>query len=143
MNMKNIKKYWQVLLVVGIITSIFGILNHKNMTGISPNSSMFSGMIQGAGFAFMAIGALKLIQLKRTSAEKLKEKEIKLKDERNIELTRISLSVSSTVATLIFALLSFIFMGMGYIVPALMSIAAMYIQLISLLVAYKYFENKM
>lgn len=35
MTMKNIKRYWQILLVVGIVTFIFGALMHKNMTGIS------------------------------------------------------------------------------------------------------------
>lgn len=143
MNIKYIKRYWQVLLVVGIVTSIFGLMNHRNMTGISPNMSMLSGMIQGAGFALMAIGAFKLLQGKRISSEKLKAKEIELKDERNIELTRISLSISSTVATLIFAIMSFLFMAMDYIVPALISLVAIYIQLLSLFMAHKYYSKKM
>lgn len=143
MTVKNIKRYWQILLVVGIASSIFGVMNHKNMTGISPNMSMLSGMIQGAGFAIMAVGAFKLLQGKKISSEKLKAKEIELKDERNIELTRISLSISSSVATFIFAIMSFLFMAMDYIVPALISVVALYIQLLSLFIAYKYYSNRM
>lgn len=143
MTMKNIKRYWQILLVVGIVTFIFGALMHKNMTGISNNMSMLNGMMQGAGFALFAIGGFKLFQTKRISSEKRKEKEIELKDERNIELMRISLSISSSVATFLFAAMAFLFVGLDYIIPGLISIAAIYIQLISLFIAYKYYDKKM
>lgn len=143
MKMKYMKRYWQVLIVVGIVTFIFGVVLHKNMTGISPNMSMLNGMMQGAGFAIAIVGGFKLLQNKRTPLEKLKAKEIELNDERNIQLMRISLSISSTVATLIFGIMAFAFVAMNYIVPALISIAALYIQLISLFVSYKYFDKKM
>lgn len=143
MTMKSIKRYWQALLVVGVVTFLFGILMHRNMTGISHNKSMLNGMIQGGGFALAAMGGFKLLQIKRSSLEQIKSREIELKDERNIELTRISLSISSSIATLLFAIMAFLFVAMDYIVPGLISIAAMYIQLISLFIAYKYYNKKM
>lgn len=143
MTKKYIKRYWQTLLVVGILTLIFGVTSHKNMTGISPNISMLNGMIQGAGFAFAAIGGFKLVQNKTITPEKRKAKEIESNDERNIAVTRISLAVSSTVATVLLGVLSFIFVALDYIVPALILVATIYIQLLSLFIAYKYYNKKM
>ena len=143
MNKKYIKRYWQILLVVGTLTLIFGVTSHKNMTGISPNVSMFNGMIQGAGCAFAAIGGFKLLQNKTITSEKRKAKEIELNDERNIAVTRISLAVSSTVGTIIFGVLSFVFVALDYIVPAMFLVVAIYIQLIALFIAYKYYNKKM
>ncbi len=142
MNMKIVKRYWQILFLVGIISLIFGAVSHKHMTGISPNISMLNGMITGAGFAFTAVGAIKLLRNKRIPSEKLKAKEIELKDERNIELMRISLSISSTTASLLFAILAFVFIGMDYIIPGLICIVALYIQLASLFIAHKYYNSK-
>ncbi len=142
MKMKYMKRYWQVLVVVGIVSFVFGLVNHKNMTGISPNMSMLNGMIQGAGLAIAIVGGIKLLQNKRTPSEKLKAKEIELKDERNIELMRISLSISSTTASLLFVILAFVFIAMDYIIPGLICIAALYIQLASLFIAHKYYNNK-
>ena len=136
-------KYWKILFFAGIITLTFGVINHKNMTGISPNISMLNGMITGAGFAFTVVGGIMLIKNKMTPAEKLKAKQIELKDERNIELTRISLSISSTVATFMFAILAFLFVALDYIVPAFISIGAMYIQIFSFIIAHKYYNKKM
>ena len=142
MNMKYVKRYWQILFLVGIISLTFGAVSHKHMTGISPNISMLNGMITGAGFAFTAVGAIKLLRNKRIPSEKLKAKEIELKDERNIELMRISLSISSTTASLLFAILAFVFIGMDYIIPGLICIVALYIQLASLFIAHKYYNSK-
>ena len=142
MNMKIVKRYWQILFLVGIISLTFGAVSHNHMTGISPNISMLNGMITGAGFAFTAVGAIKLLRNKRIPSEKLKAKEIELKDERNIELMRISLSISSTTASLLFAILAFVFIGMDYIIPGLICIVALYIQLASLFIAHKYYNSK-
>lgn len=143
MTIKDFKRYWQALLVVGILTLTFGVVSHKKMTGISPNISMLNGMIQGAGFAFAAIGGFKLLQNKRITSERRQAKEIELNDERNIQVTRIALAISSTVATIILGLLSFVFVALDYILPGMLLIVAIYIQLLSLFIAYKYYDKKM
>ena len=136
-------KYWQVLFLIGIITVIFGIVFYNAVTIEGRNISMLKGMIIGLGSAFTAIAAVKLIQNKMTPADKLKAQEIELKDERNIGVLRIAYSVASVSATILFALLGFIFVAMDFIVPALMSIAAMYLQLLTFFIAYKYYNSKM
>lgn len=145
MLMKSVKSnlYWKILLLTGIVTLVFGVIIYNVVSVEGRNISMLKGMIVGAGSAFTAIGGIKLYQSKRISPEKLKAKEIELKDERNIEIYRVALSVSSTAGILLFALLAFIFVAMDFIVPALMCIVAMYIQLLTLFIAYKYFNKKM
>lgn len=142
---KSVKsnKYWRVVFLVGIITLTFGVTSHKSMTGISPNMSMLNGMVTGVGFAFTVVGGIKLIQNKMTPAEKLKSKQIELNDERNIQILRISYSISSTVATILFATLAFLFVGFNYIVPAFISIGAMYIQILAFFIANMYYNKKM
>ncbi len=141
-SMKS-NKYWKILLLVGIITLIFGVVIYNVISIDGRNISMLKGMIIGVGTAFTAIGGIKLIQNKMSPSEKLKAKEIELKDERNIEILRIALSISSTAATILFVLLAFIFVAMDYILPAFMSIGAMYIHLLAFLIGHKYFNSKM
>lgn len=136
-------KYWNILLLVGVITIIFGVVTYKVISIEGRNVSMLKGMIIGVGITFTAIGGIKLFQNKMSSAEKLKAKEIELKDERNIEILSIAHSISSIAATFLFALLAFIFVAMDYIVPAFISLAAIYIQLLAFIIGYKYFNNKM
>lgn len=141
-SMKN-TAYWRALLLVGILTLGFALVYGQLATAPGHNVSMLKGMLVGLGSAFTAIGGIKLLKDRRISEDRRKAKEIELKDERNIEITRIALSVSSTAATLLFAVLSFVLVAMDYIIPAFMAIGAMYIQLLTQFIAYSYFSRKM
>lgn len=142
-NSVKSNKYYKILVLVGITTLVLGAIIFKRISAEGHNVSMLKGMFTGAGVSITAIGIVKLIQNRMSPEEKLKAKEIELKDERNIELLRISYSVASTVATILFAILGFIFVAMDYIVPGLISIGAMYIQLFAFFIAYKYYNNRM
>lgn len=136
-------KYWATLTVVGIATLIFCGITYKSMSSDTHNLVMLNGMFFGVGVAFTAMGLFKLILNKRTPAEKLKAKEIEAKDERNIQILRISYSVANTLAIILFATMAFLFMGLDYIIPAFISLGAMFIHLLSVFIALKYYNRKM
>lgn len=142
---KSIKnnKFYKLLILVGITTMVFGFIIFKRITVEGHNISMLKGMFQGAGASIAGIGIVKLIQNRITPGEKLKAKEIELKDERNIQVLLVASAIANTMATFLFAILAFIFMGMNYIVPAFISMGAMYIQLFAFFIAYKYYNNRM
>ena len=142
-NLVKNNKYWKLVFGVGVITLVFGLIASKGVYNDTRNIAMIKGMFTGLGAAFTAIGGIKLILNKLSPAEKLKSKEINLKDERNIQITRISFSVSSTVATILFAILAFLLVGLDYIVPAFITIGAMYIQIFSFFIARRYHDKKM
>lgn len=142
-NLVKKNKYWKVVLGVGIITLVFGLLATKSLDTDARNISMLKGMFTGLGTAFTVIGGIKLLQNKLSPEEKLRAKEIDLKDERNIQLTRISFSVSSTVATILFAAMAYLLVALDYIIPAFICIGAMYIQIFSFFIARRYYSKKM
>lgn len=136
-------RYWAALVAIGFITFIFGVVMYKGSPDSEHNMSMLMGMFSGLGGAFVAIGIAKLIHNKRTPVEKLKQEEIDIKDERNIQILRIANSIANTTATILFGLMAFIFVWLDYRIPAFISIGAMYIQLIAFFIAYKYYNKKM
>lgn len=136
-------KYWGTMIVVGMVTLLFGGIAYKGISNDTHNIAMLKGMFFGLGVAFTTIGLLKLIQNKRTPVDKLKAKEIESKDERNIQILRISYSISNMVATILFATMAFLFVALNYIIPAFISLGAMYIQLLIFFIAHKYYNSKM
>lgn len=140
-SMKN-NRFWETLIMVGIVTLIFGAIMYKGISNETNNISMLKGMFVGLGCSFTTIGVVKLIQNKKTPAEKLKAIEIELKDERNVQILRMAYSISSSVATVLFSIMSFLFVALNYIVPAFIVLGAMYIQLLALFIADKYYKNK-
>ena len=141
-NSAKSNKYYKILVIVGLATMVFGAIVFKRISVEGLNISMLKGMFQGAGGMVTAIGLVKLIQNKISPEEKLKMKEIELKDERNIELLKIALSFSSTVATILFGILAFLFIAMDYIIPGFIAIGAMYIQMLVFYLAHKYYDKK-
>ena len=145
MLMRSVKsnKYWGIMLLVGLISLLFGIMTYSSISNDSHNIAMLKGMFTGLGGAFVGISIIKLLQNKFSPREKLKAKEIESKDERNIQVLRVSYSISSVVATILFGSLAFLFAGLNYIIPAFISIGAMYIQISAFFIANRYYNNKM
>ena len=142
---KSVKsnKFWATLAIVGVITFIFGVVCAIRIPDDANNLNMLMGMFTGLGSAFAAIGIVKLIHYKRTSVTKLKEEGIELNDERNIQILRIAYSVASTIASVLFAIMAFVFVWLDYKIPAFISIGALYVQLSAFFIAYKHFSRKM
>ena len=141
-SMKD-NRIWATLVVVGIISFIFGIVVNIGVPDEMDNINMLMGMFTGVGSAFIAIGIFKLIHYKKTSAEKLKQEKIELKDERNIQLLRIACSVSNTAGYILFAIMAFVFVALDYRIPAFICIGALYVQFLAFLISYKYYSRKM
>jgi len=142
---KSIKnnRIWATLVVVGIISFIFGIVGNIGVPDEADNISTLMGMFTGGGSAFIAIGIFKLIHYKRNSDVKLKQEEIELKDERNIQILSYASSVANTTASVLFAIMAFVFVGLDYRIPAFICIGALYVQILTLLISYKYYSSKM
>lgn len=142
---KSIKssRIWATLVVVGIISFIFGIVGNIGVPDEADNISMLMGMFTGVGTALIAIGIFKLIHYKRSSAIKLKQEEIELKDERNIQILSAASSVANTTASGSFAIMAFVFVFLDYKTPAFICIGALYVQVIVFFISYKYYSRKM
>jgi hypothetical protein len=137
------KKFWSILIAIGIVTLVFGVVCYKRLPNDVHNVHMLMGMFSGLGGAFIAIGIMKLIHYKITSPDKLREEEIELNDERNIQILRIAYSIANITATVLFAGMAFVFVWLDYRIPAFISIGAMYVQLLVFFISYKYYNSKM
>lgn len=142
---KSIKnsKFWGILIAIGIVSIIFGSVANGMLPDDAHNLSMFMGMFVGTGGAFIGIGIVRLVRLKTASPQKLKQEEIERNDERNIQILRISYTVANVTATIIFAIMAFTFVFLDYIIPALISIGAIYVQLAAVFIAHKYYSKQM
>lgn len=139
---RNAKAYAGSIFV-GIITMIFSLICFLNGSSESHNFSMLMGMFCGLGSVATVLGIIRLIHYKRTPAAKLKQEEIELKDERNVEILRIAYTVSSSAASILFAVMAFVFVGLNYIMPSFICVGALWIQILVFLIAHRYFSKKM
>lgn len=142
---KSVKstRYWFTWLIVGMISMLFGIVGYKSGWSSAGNGDMLLGMFTGLGAAFAATSIYRLLHRKLSSAEKLKQEEIDLKDERNVQILRVAYTVANTAASLLFAVLTFVFVWLDYRVPAFITIGALWIQVIVFFLSYAYFSKKM
>lgn len=136
-------RIWATLVVVGIISFIFGIIGNIEVPDEADNISMLMGMFTGLGSAFIAIGIVKLIHNKRSSVIKLKQEEIELKDERNIQILSTAGSIANTTASGLFAIMAFVFVALDYRIPAFICLGALYVQWAAFFISYKYYSSKM
>ncbi len=138
------KKLWFVLLLVGAVSLAFGLigvlLNDEGQTGAV---AMLMGMFTGAGGVLICLSIARLIYMAVVSPRKLKQEEIDLKDERNVQITRASLAVSSVAATLLFAVMTFVFVLLRYVAPALCMVGAMWVQAVVTMIAHGANSRKM
>lgn len=145
MPCKSIKsnKYWKTLIGIGLITLLFGKITEKDISDDLHNIFMLRGMFFGLAIAFILLGSFKLFQNHRTPEAKLKVKEIEAKDERNIKILRISHSIANLASMIMFGGMAFLFVGLNYIIPAIISLGAMYIQIIIFNISYGYYNKRM
>lgn len=104
---------------------------------------MLLGMFTGFGAAWIVVGIIAICRNKFMSKEKLRKEEINLKDERNIQIYRMSFTNANFACSVIFALMAFLFVGLGYKIPGLISIGALWVQTFVFLVSYFYYSKKM
>lgn len=137
------KWFWYVMIVIGAIALIFGIVGSNIIPDEQHNLDMLMGMFFGLGSVFVIIGCIRVIYYKRASSEKLKKQEVELNDERNIQILRAANSVANVTGIILFAVMVFVFVGLDYIVPAFISIGAMFVQGLILFVSKRYIGKRM
>lgn len=131
------------LIIIGIISIVFGVVFEQLIPEEAHNLSMTAGMISGIGGAFAAIGIIRYIKFRKSTPEKLKAVEIELKDERNVQILRATYSVVAASSFVIFAIMAFVLLLLDYMVPAWIAISGIYIELVIFLVTYKIIATKM
>jgi len=140
---KKSNRYLIGLVIVGAISLVFGIIGHKVSLASTGNEDMLLGMFSGLGATFVATGTIRLFRNKFTSKEKLKQEEIDLKDERNVQILRAAYTITNVASSILFALLAFVFVWLNYRTPAFIAIGALWIQVIVFFISYCYFSKKM
>jgi hypothetical protein len=139
----NGKRYYVILLFLGVVLAAFGILNQAVLSQSAHISSRLMGMFTGMGFAFIGAGTIRLIHLKFSSPEKLKQEQIDQKDERNVQVLRVSYTITSISSSIMFAGLVFIFTFMGSITESYICLAALQLQVVIFIVVHRYFSKTM
>lgn len=142
---KSVKsnKQLAVFVIIGVISMVFGVVGYWSNPDLPGNSSMLLGMFSGLGCAFIVISVIQLLRNKFSSAEKLKQSQINMKDERNIQILRASYTVTYVASTILFAVMAFVFVWLNYMVPAFIAIGAIWVQVIVFLISYNYLSKKM
>ena len=140
---KTNKKVLSGMVVFGVVSLIFGIVFANSLSDDQRSLMMLAGMFSGAGTGIIAVAIFFWIRGKVLSPEKLKQKAIEKNDERNVPITRTALTVVAITSNLTFAVLAFVLMGMGYMVPALIMVGCIYLQLGIFLIANNVISRKM
>lgn len=140
---KQNKKFLGAVVIMGAVSLVFGILFARSLSDEEHSLMMLAGMFSGAGAGIMAVAIFFWIRSKVLSPEKLKQKEIEKNDERNVQINNAAFTVVAATANLTFAVLAFVLMGMGYMVPSLIMVACVYLQLAVFLIAHRIISRKM
>ena len=140
---KTNKKVLSGMVIFGVVSLIFGIVFANSLSDDQRSLMMLEGMFSGAGTGIIAVAIFFWIRGKVLSPEKLKQKAIEKNDERNVQITRTALTVVAITSNLTFAVLAFVLMGMGYMVPALIMVGCIYLQLGIFLIANNVISRKM
>jgi hypothetical protein len=132
-----------ISILIGIVLLAFGTIWFTRYPDVAGNIAMLLGMFSGFGAVFVLIGVIQLFRLRFTPAKKLREEEIRLKDERIIQVTRAAYTISSTAASLLFAVMAFVLVLLDYKIPAIISAGALLIQALVFTVSYAILNKKM
>ena len=137
------KRAWYLLMLIGAISMAFGIIGILTEPDAAGNIAMLLGMFSGLGSAMLVISIIRVVYLRFASAAKLKADEINRNDERNVQVIRAAMTVASVAAMLILAVMAFVFVGIGYRIPAFISVGAIWMQGLIFVIAQRIYEKKM
>lgn len=142
-NMSDKKAMNLFWIILGGISIILGIFLALRLPEDAHNYMRFAGMLTGFGSGILGVGLVFTLRRRFSSPEKLKEREIEQKDERNIQITRAAYTMSACGAFILFVLLTFIFTLMGEYTASLIAIIAMYIDIAVFAISYLVLQKKM
>ncbi|WP_099467265.1 hypothetical protein [Konateibacter massiliensis] len=136
-------KYLGGAIVIGLLLAVFGIVRALYLPETAHAETRLMGMLTGFGSAIAAVSAIRLFTQKHSSPEKLKEKEISAKDERNVQILRIAYTISNIATGIMLAGMVFIFSMMGSITESYIALAVLLLQSGIFLAARFYYSKKM
>lgn len=131
------------LTIIGIFSLLFSILLERSLTADAHSLSMLAGMLTGIGGAFTIVGIIRFIYLSKQSPEKLRLNELQLKDERSIQITRISFTITALIALMLLLGMAFTFLILDYMFPAIISLCCLYVVMLSFFISRRYYNQKM
>ena len=142
------KKPWNkhvrtAMLGLGIVSFLFGLLTFLIGKPDGHTTNTLLGMFTGFGAGIIGVAVWGTIREKVLPKEKLEQEKIELEDERNIAISRAAGLVTFYAAIIIFAVLIFLFMGLGYAVPSYICLGAMYVLVGIALIARKVLSARM
>lgn len=112
---------------LGIVSFLFGLLTFLIGKPEGHSINTLLGMFTGFGAGIIGVAVWMTVREKVLPKEKLEQEKIEQQDERNIAISRAAGLVTFYAAILIFAVLIFLFMGLGYTVPSYICLGAMYV----------------
>ena len=130
------------LLIAGTAMAAFGLVciaAWAYLMGLVDNGRFdgLAGALCGLGFGLLGGGgATAAMALWRVSPDRERQKEIEQHDERNIQVNRAALSVTAVAAFIVLAVLTFIFVIMGWFAAGILTVAAMYVLIAVYLIAH-------
>jgi len=104
---------------------------------------MLMGMFIGFGAALFVVGVIGLIRLRLMPAEKRRQMEIEKNDERNNMIHAFTFQATAIAAMFCMAVMAFLFIGLGYTVPANIVAGAIYVVLFTMIIASRVYRKKM
>lgn len=128
---------------LGIVSFLFGLLTFLIGKPEGHSINTLLGMFTGFGAGIIGVAVWMTVREKVLPKEKLEQEKIEQQDERNIAISRAAGLVTFYAAILIFAVLIFLFMGLGYTVPSYICLGAMYVLVGVGLVARKVLSARM
>lgn len=137
------KQVTAIVLCIGIASLAFGVVSACVALRQGEEASRLSGMLTGFGFGLLLVAAVKLIRSKTISKEKLEEEAIDKQDERNIAITRIAGLVGFYTGGALMSVFVFLFTGMGYMTPAYLCLAGLYVMAGAFVIADRVLRKRM
>ena len=137
------KRGWILVMLAGAVSAAFGITGILMEPEAVGNIAMLLGMFTGMGAALFLFSLIRLLYLRFAPASKLKAEEINRKDERNVQVSRAAAMAAYLSAALLCAVMAFVFVWLGYRVPAYIVVGAIWVQVIVFLIAHKVYGSKM
>lgn len=132
-----------LMTILGTASFLFGLLTFLIGRPEGSHINTLMGMFTGFGAGILGVAAYQLLRSKLLSREKQEQQEIDRQDERNIAITRTACTVAYYAAIVLMAVLTFLFMGLGYRAPAYICLGGLYVLAGVFFVARKVLEKRM
>ncbi len=142
------KKTWSqhvrvAAVCLGAVSFLFGLLTFLIGKPEGHSINTLLGMFTGFGAGILGVAAYMSIRAKVVSKEKLEQEEIEQNDERNIAIGQAAGLTGFYAAFALLAILCFLFMGLDYQVPSYCCLGALYILILTVIIAKKILEKRM